>query len=66
MLTEFVRKAPYDLAFDNEVNPNATHFHLMIPPVDPFGNPAPIPTGFTLPNGQELPFFHVMFPLTKG
>lgn len=66
MLTEFVRKAPYDLAFDNEVNPNATHFHLMIPPVDPFGNPSPIPTGFTLPNGKELPFFHVMFPLTKG
>jgi plastocyanin len=66
MLTEFVRKPPYDLAFDNEVNPNAVHFHLMIPPVDPFGNPSPIPTGFMLPNGKELPFFHVMFPTTQA
>ncbi len=66
MLTEFVRKAPYDLAFDNEVNPNVTHFHLMIPPVDPFGNPSPIPSGFELPNGAELPFFHVMFPVVTA
>jgi len=66
MHTEFVRKAPYDLVFDKEVNPNATHFHLMIAPVDPFGNPAPVPTGFELPNGQELPFFHVMFPVTQA
>jgi plastocyanin len=62
MLTEFARKAPYDLALDSEVSPNARHFHLMIAPIDAFGNPAPIATGFTLPNGAEQPFFHVMFP----
>jgi len=66
MLTEFVRKAPYDLAFDNEVNPNATQFHLMIPAVDPFGNPNPVKTGFMLPNGKEQPFFHVMFPVVQA
>lgn len=66
MLTEFVRKAPYDLAFDGEISPNATHFHLMIPPVDPFGNPNPVPTGWTLPNGVEMPFFHVMFPVVDA
>ncbi len=66
MLTEFVRKAPYDLAFDNEINPNGTHFHLMIPPVDPFGNPNPVPTGWELPNGAEMPFFHVMFPVVDA
>jgi|GEM_PF-1983917 len=66
MLTEFVRKAPYNLAFDGEVNPNVTHFHLMIPPVDPFGNPSPLPTGFMLPNGVEQPFFHVMFPVVQA
>lgn len=66
MLTEFVRKAPYDLAFDSEISPNSTHFHLMIPPVDPFGNPNPVPTGWELPNGAEMPFFHVMFPVVEA
>ena len=66
MLTEFVRKAPYDLAFDSEISPNSTQFHLMIPPVDPFGNPNPVPTGWELPNGAEMPFFHVMFPVVEA
>lgn len=66
MLTEYVRTEGYALASDAEVTPTRKHFHLMVPPFMP--NPeegrfeqSPVQTGFTLPNGQPLPFWHVMF-----
>jgi len=66
MLTEYVRKEGYELAFDDEVTPGRKHFHLMVPPMMPnmeeqifvHNN---VSTGFELPNGMELPFWHVMF-----
>jgi len=66
MLTEYVRKKGYELAFDKEVTPGRRHFHLMVPPMMPdmksgtFEHDA-VKTGFKLPNGMELPFWHVMF-----
>ena len=62
MLTEFVRKEPYDLVFDEGVNPNSRHLHLMVLPFTLKGEHKPVPTGFMLPNGMEQPFLHVMFP----
>jgi len=66
MLTEYVRTEGYELAHDEEVTPTRQHFHLMVPPMMP--NPeagkfdhSAVPTGFELPNGMELPFWHVMF-----
>ncbi len=66
MLTEYVREEGYALGFDEDVVPTRVHFHLMIPPMRP--DPAagvfeksPVRTGFTLPNGKPLPFWHVMF-----
>jgi len=66
MLTEYVRKEGYKLAFDSEVTPTRLQFHLMIPPFKPDMEKgrfekSPVPTGFKLPNGMELPFWHVMF-----
>lgn len=66
MLTEYVRKEGYKLAFDSEVTPTKRHFHLMVPPMKPvpakgkFAHDA-VQTGFSLPNGKPLPFWHVMF-----
>jgi len=66
MLTEYVRTKGYKLAFDDEVTPTALQFHLMVPPFKPnmktmaFEH-VPVKTGFKLPNGMELPFWHVMF-----
>lgn len=62
MLTEFVRKSPYDLVFDMDVNPNSKHLHLMVLPFSLKGEQQPVSTGFMLPNGMEQPFLHVMFP----
>lgn len=62
MHTEFVRKEPYDLVFDAEVNPKAQQLHLIVPPLTPKGEHSPVKTGFTLPNDREMPFLHVMFP----
>ena len=66
MLTEYVRTQGYALATDDEVDGSRWHFHLMVPPKKPV--PAetryadsPVPTGFMLPNGKQLPFWHVMF-----
>ncbi len=66
MLTEYVRAEGYTLARDDEVTPTRMQFHLMVPPFQP--NPAegrfeqkPVKTGLGLPNGMELPFWHVMF-----
>ena len=66
MLTEYVRKEGYELAFDEEVTPTRRHFHLMVPPMKPDMKEKifvhdNVSTGFTLPNGMELPFWHVMF-----
>lgn len=66
MLTEYVRTEGYKLAFDHQVTPTRVHFHLMVPPFMPDPEhlsftPKPVQTGFQLPNGKTLPFWHVMF-----
>lgn len=66
MLTEYVRKEGYKLALDHEVTPGRRHFHLMVAPFMPdmenmSFKKSPVNTGFKLPNGMELPFWHVMF-----
>jgi len=66
MLTEYVRKGGYALAEDAGVTPTTRHFHLIAPPFMPNMeqgrfDQSPVKTGFTLPNGQPLPFWHVMF-----
>jgi len=66
MLTEYVRTEGYELAMDEEVTPTRRHFHLMVAPFAPDMEnmtyvKKPVKTGFTLPNGKELPFWHVMF-----
>jgi len=66
MLTEYVRKEGYELAFDDEVTPTRKQFHLMVPPMMPEKKEQEfvhnnVKTGFKLPNGKELPFWHVMF-----
>ena len=60
MLTEDVRLDNDSLAFDRQVDPHKLIFHLIVPPMDAKG-PSPVKTGFMLPNGQPLPFWHVMF-----
>ncbi len=70
MLTEYVRTEGYKLAFDDEVTPTAQQFHLMVAPFKPVMDQdtfekAPVKTGFKLPNGMELPFWHVMFESLK-
>jgi len=66
MLTEYVRGAGYKLDSDSEVTPGRMQFHLMVAPFKPVPSeghfaPSPVKTGFVLPNGKELPFWHVMF-----
>jgi hypothetical protein len=66
MLTEYVRTEGYKLAFDDQVTPTSQQFHLMVAPFKPVMDQgtfekAPVKTGLTLPNGMELPFWHVMF-----
>ncbi|MFB6273811.1 MAG: hypothetical protein ABEL51_13035 [Salinibacter sp.] len=66
MLTEYVRKEGYKLAQDSEVTPTRRHFHLMVAPFMPVKGEHKfthnnVQTGFQLPNGKELPFWHVMF-----
>ncbi len=66
MLTEYVRTAGYKLGFDKDVTPTKVQFHLILPPVMPelakgTFKPDPVDTGFKLPNGMTLPFWHVMF-----
>ena len=70
MLTEYVRTKGYKLGWDRDVTPTRRHFHLMIPPMMPdmkhkvFVH-SPVKTGFFLPNGKQLPFWHVMFENLK-
>ncbi len=66
MLTEYVRTEGYELASDAEVTPTRRHFHLMVAPFMPVQGEHKfehqnVSTGFMLPNGMELPFWHVMF-----
>jgi SAM-dependent methyltransferase len=66
MLTENVRGKGYTLDFDKEVSPGGRLFHLMVAPFMPVPKKlsfkkAPVNTGFTLPNGMKLTFWHVMF-----
>lgn len=66
MLTEYVRKEDYKLAMDDEVTPTRKQFHLMVPPMKPEMKEqkfvhSNVKTGLKLPNGMELPFWHVMF-----
>ncbi len=66
MLTEYVRTEGYELASDSEVTPTRKHFHLMVAPFMPVQGEHKfehdnVSTGFTLSNGKELPFWHVMF-----
>ncbi len=66
MLTEYARKEGYKLAMDSEVTPQRRHFHLMVAPFAPVKGKHTfthknVSTGFQLPNGKELPFWHVMF-----
>jgi len=66
MLTEYVRTAGYKLGSDSQVTPGRMQFHLMVPPMMPDMDkgrfePSPVRTGLELPNGMELPFWHVMF-----
>jgi len=66
MLTEYVRGEDYKLVKDSEVTPTRRHFHLMVAPFMPVKGEHKfkhenVSTGFSLPNGKELPFWHVMF-----
>lgn len=65
MLTEYARTENYDLVFDENVDPSKRYFHIMVPPVVPADGGGlenkPVKTGFNLPEGKELPFWHVMF-----
>lgn len=71
MLTERTRnpEGDYSLAFDDQVDPDSMHAHLILPPVvvTPDGpQPSPVPTGFQLPMGMgEQPFLHIMFEDVK-
>jgi hypothetical protein len=62
MVTEFVRGESYELVTDDNVEPGARHLHLMIFPFDRLGNHDAVPTGFELPNGEQQPFLHIMYP----
>lgn len=66
MLTEYVRGPGYSLDFDKEVTPTKIQLHVMVPPVMPEPakgtfHPDAVKTGYKLPNGKTLPFWHVMF-----
>lgn len=70
MLTEYVREQGYKLAGDRGLTPERLQFHLMIAPFKPdpkhgVFTKAPVHTGFVLPNGKEMPFWHVMFENLK-
>ncbi len=70
MLTEYVRTTGYRLGFDKDITPTRLQFHLMVAPFKPdmktgHFDPAPVKTGFRLPNGMPLPFWHVMFENLK-
>lgn len=68
MLSQRVRTPAdegYELVFSDRVNElSGRQIHVILPPmmVTPDGpQDRPVPTGFTLPNGEEQPFLHIMF-----
>lgn len=64
MLTSSVRDQDYKIVFDDGVDNSRIHFHLILPPIEitPQGpQDSPLSTGFTLPNGMEQPFLHIMY-----
>jgi len=64
MVTPKVRNEDDELLFSQRDNLRELNVHLILPPVKIVdGEPmdSPVPTGFTLPNGNEQPFFHVNF-----
>ena len=70
MITQRVRTSieeGYKLVFTSRVDElkgMGRQIHLILPPqkMTPQGpEQRPVPTGYTLPNGQEQPFIHVMF-----
>lgn len=69
MLSERVRDDNYNLVFNDGVNPEGPlQAHLILPPVAVTENgpvASPVPTGFTLPNGAEQPFLHIMYETVK-
>jgi hypothetical protein len=65
MVTDYARNNDeYALGFDADVDSSRLQFHLILPNIEitPDG-PAksPVPTGFTLPNGNDQPFLHIMY-----
>ncbi len=65
-LMEMVRFEGYRPAPDGRIMAMQRQFHLQVPAVlmaSDDGSPAPhhVRTGFFLPDGQELPFWHIVF-----
>jgi hypothetical protein len=72
MLSERVRTSVddgYTLAFNADVDPEGSlQAHLIMPPValTPDGpTDSPVATGFTLPNGADQPFLHIMYDTVR-
>ncbi|GMR01995.1 MAG: hypothetical protein BMS9Abin20_0320 [Acidimicrobiia bacterium] len=73
MLSERVRSsddAGYELAFNADVDPEGSlQAHLILPPValneDGPVPDSPVPTAFTLPNGNDQPFLHIMYDTVR-
>ncbi len=71
MTSEIVRSPEsdgYKLLADKDLPHKGLQTHLIMPPtvVTPEGpKPGPVPSGFTLPNGKEQPFIHIMYDSTK-
>ena len=67
MATERVRSSEqqgYRLLFDNELPHSGIQAHLMLPDMvmsNGTMEKQPVPTNYTLPNGQKQPFIHVVF-----
>ena len=64
MVTPKVRNENDELLFSQRDDLRELNVHLILPPVKVVdGKPteSPAPTGFTLPNGNVQPFFHVNF-----
>ncbi len=63
MVSERTRDADFKVGFGVAM-PDQLEIHLALPPMkgSPTGpTPSPVPTGVTLPNGNDQPFVHVNF-----
>lgn len=64
MITIHLRDEAYQPVFEDDVDPDRVHFYLLMPNVDITAEgptEMAVPTGFTLPNGNEQPFLHVVW-----